>query len=228
MHCESRPDPKARSMKYDDKAIFSAATPEVTASIIPGPEGHWVAWQPSTWPSSPDAVDPTFISTLKKIFHESMFDEIQNVITDADAQPGKASHDALEHRGHVVAIALFCALDAISAFGFRGAEKKWGRREHIVKFVRKYFRDDYKPYALDIRDLYRNCMIHGWNLFGPSLSPRNAPPSSTAGTPSFGLLHFFDALRAATERFLTDLASNKDIQKMALERYRALKKTARP
>ncbi|MFZ0883604.1 MAG: hypothetical protein WAN14_09410, partial [Candidatus Acidiferrales bacterium] len=71
------------------------------------------AWLPSTWPEH-NAVDAAFIATLKAIFQDSMLFEIRNVVDDAHARNGD-----LRHRGHVVAVALMCALDAISCYGYR-------------------------------------------------------------------------------------------------------------
>ena len=71
------------------------------------------AWLPSTWPPAPAKFEPTFAGTLKKIFDESMLGEIRNVIDDI-----MKSNRGLHFRGHVVAISLMCALDAVSTCGY--------------------------------------------------------------------------------------------------------------
>ena len=63
---------------------------------------------------------------LKRIFEVSMLMEINNVIEDATQRNG-----SLEHRGHVLAISLLCALDAISSYGYG---RKNGRQ--IPPFIR--------------------------------------------------------------------------------------------
>src|SRR2546426_12209123 len=84
-----------------------------------------VPWQPSPGPAAPASLDD-FITVLRRVFNESMLDEIRNVVEDV-----KKSNGDLGHRGHVVAIALMCALDAVSSYGYRG--------EHIAKFVNNHF-----------------------------------------------------------------------------------------
>lgn len=83
------------------------------------------------------ADDHEFVLVLKRIFELSMLLEISNVMEDATAATG-----ALEHRGHVIAIAMFCALDAISSYGY-------GRRngKQIDPFVRAHFPEEYQPHA---------------------------------------------------------------------------------
>ena len=90
-----------------------SAPPITGAQIRATPQPlPFVAWQPSTWPPTPPAVDAQFIFSLKRIFEESILSEIANVVSDAT----KCNGD-LQHRGHVVAIALMCALDAIASYG---------------------------------------------------------------------------------------------------------------
>src|ERR1700732_4450900 len=103
----------------------SVSVPSVTGAIIPGSSG-FLAWQPSTWPPAPQTWNAGLIATVQKIFEESMLNEIENVIADA----GKN----LEHRGHVVAIALLCALDAISSYGYGAKSGK-----QIPDFVQAHF-----------------------------------------------------------------------------------------
>jgi hypothetical protein len=63
-----------------------------------------------------------------------MLNEIDNVIADAGGD--------LQHRGHVVAIALLCALDASSSYGYG---RKNGKQ--ILPFVRTHFPGDNRPHA---------------------------------------------------------------------------------
>jgi len=162
-------------------------------------------------------VDADFVATLGKIFNESILDEIRNVAEDA-----KKANGDLQHRGHVLAIALMCALDAISSYGYRGK-----RGKHIAKFVRAHFPAKYGPYANDIYKLYRNSLIHSWNLFQASILP-GAEEIVKNGALCFGLLNFLDALRSAMEGFLAKLPSDPDLQKNTVKRYSKLKRSAKP
>jgi hypothetical protein len=179
------------------------------------------AWLPSTWPPAPHAVDKRFVITLKSIFDDSMLLEINNVIEDAQARNG-----GLQHRGHVVAIALMCALDAISAYGYRGVGA-WKKGAHIEAFIGNHFSPEYHPYASEICRLYRNALIHGWNLFEATLHSGNERINRTNGILSFGLLEFFVSLQAATDDFLANLLGNPSLEKNTLARYRRLRASAK-
>jgi hypothetical protein len=48
------------------------------------------------------------------------------------------------------------------------------------------------------------------------------------GTLAFGLLNFFDALKAGAEAFLEALAKDPALQKNTLARYEELRTTAKP
>ncbi|HEY6388333.1 MAG TPA: hypothetical protein VIX91_21850 [Candidatus Acidoferrum sp.] len=58
-----------------------------------------------------------------------MLGEISNVLEDI-----RKSNGVLQHRGHVVAIALMCALDAVASYGYRG--------HYISDFIKAHFRAD--------------------------------------------------------------------------------------
>jgi hypothetical protein len=155
------------------------------------------AQQPRTWPEPPRKIDDQFIQTLRTIFNDSMLGEIDNVIADAQARNGD-----LQRRGHVVVIALLCALDAVSFYGYG--------EERIPDFVRAHFPSAYHPYADDLWNLYRHIMVHHWNLFHASLCPGNDPITKQDGVISFGVLHFWHALHAAVEDFLEQLKAEQN------------------
>lgn len=140
--------------------------------------------------------------------------KIDNVIGDAS--------ERLEHRGHVVAIALLCALDAISSYGY-GAQN--GRQ--IPDFVRNHFPSEYKNYGGKLLKLYRHAMVHSWNLFQASILPGNEAVTFKGNTLCFGLLNLRTALWQAVEDFLTKLAASEKLQKKTLSRYRSLARSAR-
>jgi hypothetical protein len=194
-------------VKYDVSAN------SITGAIV-GRAPVFYAWQPSTWPAPPAKWDPTLIVTIRIIFEESMLSEIDNVIADAGRD--------LQHRGHVVAIALLCALDAISSYGYG---RKNGKQ--IPPFVRAHFPGDYRPHAKSLLKLYRHSMVHSWNLFAAAILPGFDPVTNDGGVLSFGLLNLRDALSKGMEDYLAKLATNKTLQTTTLTRYRQLRNSAK-
>jgi len=178
---------------------------------------RFLPWQPSTWPDLSNNESRDVIPILRQIFYQSMIDEIQNVISDAQAVNG-----SLEHRGHVVGIALMCTLDAVAEYGYRG-----GTGKQIVKFVRRHFPDEYHADAERIYDLYRCKMVHGWNLFSVTIWPTNEPFVATSEDMSIGLLTLFNALRSAIEDFLDKLTTDDHLRANTFRKYNHLRSTAR-
>src|SRR2546428_379410 len=174
----------------------------------------FLPWQPSTWPAAPARVED-FITVLRKVFNESMLDELRNVVEDV-----KKSNGDLGHRGHVVAIALMCALDAVSSYSYR--------REHIAKFVNNHFPPEYRPHANDIYGMYRNSLIHSWNLFGATLLPGSEGIRKTDHTLSFGILNFLSAFQSGVDDFLRKLETDVHLQLNTRNRYERLRTTAKP
>jgi hypothetical protein len=183
----------------------------------------WSPWLPSSWPPYPAKVDDAFIETLRRIFQESILDEVDNVIADANGN--------LYHRGHVVGIALLCALDAVAYYGYKDELLGRGRRARknkaLSQFVAAHFPADYRPHGQAINKLYRNCMVHNWNLFGAAIESGNQKVKDTRGMLSFGLLNFRDALKAGIESFLVNLKTNVALQATALRRYKKLRSSAK-
>jgi hypothetical protein len=98
---------KLRDFNYRHSPSLQA--PPITGAWVVG--SSLQPWLPSTWPLCPSTVTNAFIETLGKIFKHGMLDEIDNVIEDAMARNG-----SLEHRGHVIAIAIMCAVDTVASF----------------------------------------------------------------------------------------------------------------
>jgi hypothetical protein len=203
--------------KLDFTPLSPFASPPVSGFGSLADIVQFVPWQPSAWPEAPSD-HHEFAMVLKRNFEVSMLMEINNVIEDATARNG-----SLEHRGHVLAISLLCALDAISSYGYG---KKNGKQ--IPPFIHAHFPDEYRPFAKDVLKLYRHALVHSWNLFEVAITPGSECISEDRGVISFGLLNFFDALKQATEDFLEQLAGEAGLQGKARERYNALRRTARP
>ncbi|HTW56834.1 MAG TPA: hypothetical protein VMD99_01750 [Terriglobales bacterium] len=191
----------------------SLSVPSVTGAIVSG-SSVFLAWQPTTWPEAPAKWDASLIATVGTIIKESMLDEIDNVISDAGGN--------LEHRGHVVAIALLCALDAISSYGYG---RKNGKQ--IPPFIRAHFPKEYHPHSKALLKLYRHSMVHSWNLFEASILPGNDPVRSVGGSLIFGLIHLREAMSKAVADYLKKLATNKALQTKTLDRYSKLRASAK-
>jgi len=202
--------------KLDFSPKLDVSSPSLTGAIVGASAPvAFVAWQPSSWPVVPLAVNDKFVFTLKSIFEESILGEISNVIADVHKSNGD-----LQHRGHVVAIALMCALDAIASYGYR--------KHHISDFIKAHFRADYHPHADQIYELYRCSLVHSWNLFEAAICPDDTKIKLEGRSLTIGLLDLFDCLVPATEDFLEKLTYDPALQKNTLERYEELRNTARP
>jgi hypothetical protein len=198
-------------MLYPKKSRASVNVPPITGAQTT-PPSIFVPWQPSTWPPAPPHFDEQFHVTLSRIFDETMVDELHNVVGDILEANGR-SPTAITHRGHVIAVAYMCALDAISLYGYKN--------RNVKKFVREHFPADYRPFANRIYPGYRHNLVHAWNLFGDSaLLPGNDPVRDENGTVVFGILNFVDAFDSAVSDFLRKLETDTNLQKRALQRYR--------
>jgi hypothetical protein len=203
--------------RLDLTPLSPLASLSVSGAIVTAADvAQFVPWQPSQWPSAPIG-DHEFVMVLKKIFEQSMLIEIQNVINDATAING-----SIEHRGHVLAISMLCALDAISSYGYGAKSGK-----QIPDFVESHFPQRYRPFASSLLFLYRHATVHSWNLFKVAMTPGNDDVSESGGILSFGLLNFFGALKCATEDFLDKLSRDAGIQANARVRYQSLRKSAK-
>jgi len=195
-------------MKYKNEPAAKLSVPSATGAMV---GTMFVAWQPSTWPHAPKQFNQDFLDTLNRIFKQTMLDELRNVVGDVQSA-NAASPFPLEHRGHVIAVAYMCALDAISSYGYKN--------KHVKKFVRNHFPDDYKPYANRIYPEYRLSLVHAWNLFGEAaLLPGNEPIEQQDGVLQFGILNFVDAFEKGVADFLRKLETDRKLQARALCRY---------
>ena len=120
-----------------------------------------------------------------------MIDEINNVISDVNN-----TNESLEHRGHVIILALLCAIDSIAAYAFQG-----GVGSRYENFISTYFPTEYQPFASEIYKLYRNSSVHSWNLFQVGIWLGKEPITTDGGSLSFGLINFQKALVKAVDTF---------------------------
>jgi hypothetical protein len=190
----------------------------------------FVPWQPSTWPDFTFYNDD-FLEVIKRIFNETIIAEIDNVIEDAINSIG-----SIEHRGHVIAIAQLCAIDTLSSYAFfdKNAQRcnmcgmTDSKIRKYTKFIEEYFPDDYKKFGKEIYKLYRNSMVHSWNLFEVAILPDETEPHKNGSNLIYGLLNFQKALKFATDNFLKKLSKDTTLQDNVLMRYSELQKTAKP
>jgi len=192
--------------------------------VVPGP---FRAWQPSTWPKAPAKYDKNFSDVLQRIFNDSLLIEIQNVISDAPT---------LEHRGHVVALSILCAIDALSSYAFRDINRDicttCKRTDRVGPRYRQYiegfFPVEYRQFAARIYNLYRNSITHSWNLFEAAMLPGNERIKEVNGTLVLGLKRLYTDLAASVQTFIVAMQNDAALQEAALFRYKELKLTARP
>ncbi len=190
-----------------------------------------IPWQPSTWPEPPKEFDSEFVEFIGVIFKETILGELENVVHDI-----LKSHGGLEHRGHVVAIGLLCSIDAVSSYGYHDVSAtkcpECGRSDRVepryVGFIESHFPSEYRPYAKALYKLYRNSMIHSWNLFEVAIYPGDESIRTENGSISFGLIHFWEALKSAVGDFLSRLETDRTLQGRTLARYADLRASAKP
>jgi len=159
-----------------------------------------------------------------------VLEEIGNVIQDA-----RASNGDLKHRGHVVALSLFCAVDMASAYAYRDTARDacrvCGRTDRVGpryrRFIESHFPEAYRVHAAELYQNYRNSAVHSWHLFKVSILPGREPIEMQGGALVFGLVHFFEALQVAVEHFLAKLERDTELQATVLRRYQELHASAR-
>jgi hypothetical protein len=195
----------------------SVSVPSISGAIVPSSTGL-LAWQPSTWPEATTKWEAGLIPTLRKIFDESMLTEIDGVIADA-----KKANGGLEHRGYVIAIALMCALDAVSSYGY-GARSG----NQIPDFVRAHFPKEYHDHSYELLTLYRHALVHSWHLFQVAVKPGDDPITVDENDVlCFGLLHLRDAISEGIADYFKKLETDAQLQGKTLERYKKLRATAK-
>lgn len=197
----------------------------------------FLAWQPNTWPVAPAVYDDGFAITLKRIFQESMIDEIANVInsvpvSDTDSVP------TVVHKGHVIALAILCGIDTLSSYAYKFQTQnhcitcghKYPERiaSQYKKYIETFFPVDYRPFANEIYKLYRCPITHSWNLFGATMSLGNRTIQMGTNGIILGLNNFFVAFETSMNNFIEVMRADRDIQRVALHRYEELRTTATP
>ena len=184
-----------------------------------------IPWIPTTWPEEPQ------IAIIKEIFDTTIFLEIDNILKDIE----NSSHEGLNHRGHILSIVLLCAVDTISSYASREENVEFCTSCHrsdrvgprYKKFIKEFFPDNYARYSEDIYKLFRNNVVHSWNLFEATILPENQIISKNGNIISFGLLNFYEALKQAYSKFLEKLKTDEELRKISFARYKELKSTAR-
>lgn len=138
--------------------------------------------------------------------------------------------------GHVVALAILCAIDTLSSYAFRSLVtdrcEQCGRTDKVGPKYRNYTHDffprDYQKFSDKIYRLYRNSITHSWNLFEAGMILGDDPIQAVNGPIVFGLRHFFNALKMSVDTFIGKLRDEPKLQEAALLRYRVFRSIARP
>jgi hypothetical protein len=173
--------------------------------------------QPSSW-LEPKQCDDEFQAALRKIFEESILGEIDNVIQDAQRCTG----GTLDHRGYVILLALMCALDAISSYGYgdrSGAQ--------IPDFIHAHFSKGYHSLADKIWTLYRNGGVHNWHLFSVGISADGPAITYLGEVPCINILLLRDAFQYAVNNYFEKLKTDVTLRSNTLRRYVDLRKKAK-
>jgi hypothetical protein len=176
---------------------------------------------PSTWPPVP--INPTaeFVAVWDALFNRGMLMEIDNVYNDvADRNAG-----SLSGRGHVLALAMMCALDSLSQFAFVG------ERQHvrIAGFIEEYFPQEFRSIAAEINDHYRNGLVHEWFMTAVAFEPEDEPiRREQNGSIVMGLRTFKNGLDAAVIEFLAKLRIDDELRRTAAIRYGSIQSRSRP
>ena len=93
----------------------------------------------------------------------------------------------------------------------------------MKSFVKEHFPPEYKTFANRIYADYRLPLVHSWNLFGDgALLPGNDAITRRNGLVQVGILNFVDSFEKAVGDFLNKLVNDKELQKVALRRYRSV------
>lgn len=172
--------------------------------------------QPSTWPAPPATFDNDFLRIFSTIVDETITKEFENVLSDIR----NCSREGLKHRGHVIAVALLCAIDAVATYGYDDASIKNGRvKMRYTNFITNHFPADYRQYAEKIYLQYRNASAHGWHFLEVSITPDNTPLQDSNGHLSVGLLNLFQALKTGINDFVSTLNQNPNLQSKTIIRY---------
>jgi hypothetical protein len=203
------------------RILPTAASPFAASGtniVLPQPTVSAVL--PSTWPAAPRKFDEGFAVLLQTLFEDAVLTEIRNVIEDSLAR-----NNSLERRGHVIGVAMMCALDSLSCFA--SMEPKQGDR--IRHFIRKFFGPEFHPFADIVYRGYRNGLVHEWFLTTVAFTPDDEPVIVEAsGNISMGLLTFHKGLENSVSTFLKTLRADTATQRQALRRYRKLQQEAVP
>lgn len=212
-------------MKYDNSKLSST---KLSGRVNVVESVDFITWQPSTWPE-PNENFLLFLPNIERIFRETILDEIGNVISDA-----KKVNGGLFQRGHVIALALFCAIDTLSSYAYINKEgnicSQCNRGEKIgpryKKYIEDFFPDDYKPYSDKLYGFYRNASVHSWNFFKVGIYPEDEPIKADDTTMSFGLLNFYNALEVSFGNFIKKLKQDVELQNNCCSRYEELRLSA--
>ena len=109
---------------------------------------------------------------------------------------------------------------------YKDAESNDGFKYRV--FIQEHFPAEYRPYAGEIYELYRNSAVHHWNLFEVTLLPGSDQIHKAGGTLVVGLINFFEALKLAVDDFLGKLASDSLLQFNVLDHYTRMRRRAVP
>ncbi|MHA2061782.1 MAG: hypothetical protein ACW963_05785, partial [Candidatus Sifarchaeia archaeon] len=115
-----------------------------------------------TWPTADDLEKQTndvIADFISKIYRKGVFCEINKLMT-CDQYKNCAGI------GHIVLIAITCAIDSLSAFASGGGRVG----DRFTGFIAKYFPNKYSGKENSIYKAFRCDSVHGWNLHRSTIS----------------------------------------------------------
>jgi len=170
------------------------------------PPRQWHSWHGNraAGPSCPWPLMTSSFS-LSSPFLRNRFSRNQQCHADVHKSNGD-----LQHRGHVVAIALMCRWTPLPRMDTENITFPISSKRTSAPTTTRCGSD---------YELYRCSLVHSWNLFEAAICPDDTKIKLEGRSLTIGLLDLFDCLVPATEDFLEKLTYDPALQKNTLERY---------
>ncbi len=138
-------------------------------------------------------------------------------------------------RGHVIALAIFCAIDAISSYFLSNKETEkcceCGRGDNVgpryKEYIKRFFPEPYNNFAEKLYILYRCTLTHNWNLFEIAITPSYNQDINAKDIHILGLKEFFKALSRSVCSAFDEFDRDENIKSSYLHRYKNLRKIAK-
>ena len=179
-----------------------------------------------TWPkyeNLKNESNSTIADFISKIYKKGIFREINRLLTcDIYDENTQTHYTNCAGIGHIVLIAICCAIDSLSAFASGGGKV----RNRFTSFIARYFPSNYSGKESKIYEAFRCDSVHGWNLHKSSISGYVNDPkhlSEEGGTIYISLYDLFNDLNKAFDNYYQELKEDNTIKNNLLKRYKDIK-----